>query len=176
MELCETIWGSRRSGEAEDGKGRDMKDLRGGGDAKVAVSDERKKRRLKVAHPERCIGCLSCMFACSRINTRRASLDRSAIRVKTQGGLEGDFAVVICRACKDPPCVRACPRGALEKRENGRVIFKRELCDGCGACAEACLIRAISIDSEGKAIKCKHCGACVAFCPHGVLEMEEVEE
>jgi Fe-S-cluster-containing dehydrogenase component len=137
---------------------------------------KRKRRRLKVAHPERCIGCLSCMFACSRINTGRASLDRSAINVRTQGGLEGDFAVVVCHACKDPPCVAACPTGALEQREGGRVVFHRDLCQGCGACADACLIRAISLDAEGKAIKCKHCGACVAFCPHGVLEMEEVDE
>jgi Fe-S-cluster-containing dehydrogenase component len=136
---------------------------------------KRKRRRLKVAHPERCIGCLSCMFACSRINTGRASLDRSAIKVKTQGGLEGDFAVVVCHACKDPPCVAACPTGALEQKEDGRVVFHRDLCEGCGACADACLIRAISLDAEGKAVKCKHCGACVAFCPHGVLEMEEVE-
>jgi len=137
---------------------------------------KRKRRRLKVAHPERCIGCLSCMFACSRVNTGRASLSRSAIKVKTQGGLEGDFAVVVCHACKDPPCVEACPTGALEQKEEGRVVFHRELCEGCGACSDACLIRAISLDAEGKAIKCKHCGACVAFCPHGVLEMEEVED
>jgi len=137
---------------------------------------KRKKRRLKVAHPERCIGCLSCMFACSRINAGRASPDRSAIKVKTQGGLEGDFAVVVCRACTDPPCARACPTGALVRREGGGVLLNRELCQGCGACAEACLIRAISQDDEGQTVCCKHCGACVAFCPHGVLEMEEVEE
>jgi len=132
------------------------------------------RRRLKVAHPERCIGCLSCMFACSRVNTGRASLDRSAIKIKTQGGLEGDFAVVVCRACKDPPCVKACPTGALEQKEDGSVVFHRDLCKGCGNCADACLIRAIHLDEEGKAVKCRHCGACVAFCPHGVLELEEV--
>jgi len=148
------------------------------GESKKAKPEKakRKRRRLKVAHPERCIGCLSCMFACRRINTGRASLDRSAIKIKTQGGLEGDFAVVVCHACKDPPCVAACPTGALEQKKDGRVVFHRDLCEGCGACADACLIRAISLDSEKKAVKCKHCGACVAFCPHGVLELEEVEE
>jgi len=27
---------------------------------------------------------------------------------------------------------------------------------------------------EKKPIKCIHCGACADFCPHGVLELEEV--
>jgi len=39
---------------------------------------------------------------------------------------------------------------------------------------EACLIGAITLNKDKKPIKCKHCGACVAFCPHGVLELEEV--
>ena len=114
------------------------------------------------------------MFACSRINANRASLDRSAIKIKTQGGIEGDFVVVVCHACTDPPCVRACPEGALVLQEDGSVIFKRELCTGCGSCVNACLIGAISLDSDDRAVKCKHCGACIAFCPHEVLELEKV--
>jgi Fe-S-cluster-containing dehydrogenase component len=134
----------------------------------------RKRRRLKVSHPERCIGCLGCMFACSRIHSGNASLQDSAIKVLTRGGIEGDFVVVVCRGCEDPPCVRACPVGALERKEDGSVIFHKDKCTGCGKCQEACLIGAITLDKEGKPIKCMHCGACVAFCPHGVLELEEV--
>lgn len=159
-------WVGTREAEGEAGGGSNMD---------KPEKAKGKRRRLKVAHPERCIGCLSCMFACSRINADRASPDRSAIKVKTQGGLEGDFAVVVCRACKDPPCARACPTGALVRKEGGGVLLNKELCQGCGACSDACLIRAISQDDEGQTVCCKHCGACVAFCPHGVLEMEEVE-
>jgi Fe-S-cluster-containing dehydrogenase component len=115
------------------------------------------------------------MYACSRINAGRASLEQSCIKIRTQGGIEGDFVVVVCHACKDPSCVRICPTGALEKKPDGKVVFHKDLCTGCGQCAEACLIGAISLDREGKAVKCKHCGACVAFCPHGVLELEEVK-
>jgi Fe-S-cluster-containing dehydrogenase component len=132
------------------------------------------RRRLKVAHPERCIGCLGCMFACSRNRTGTVSLQDSAIKVQTQGGIEGDFRVVVCRGCEDPPCARACPEGALEKKPDGRVVFHKNRCTGCGKCEKACLVGAISLGKEKMPIKCIHCGACVDFCPHGVLTMEEV--
>lgn len=134
----------------------------------------KKRRRLKVAHPERCIGCLGCMFACSRTHTGHASLQDSAIKILTRGGIEGDFAIVVCRGCENPPCVRACPKGALERKPEGNVVFHKDLCSGCGKCEDACLIGAITLGKEKKPIKCMHCGACVAFCPHGVLELEEV--
>ncbi|MCJ7445056.1 MAG: 4Fe-4S binding protein [Methanotrichaceae archaeon] len=88
--------------------------------------------------------------------------------------MEGDFIVVVCRGCNDPPCVRACPNGALEQRPDGGIVFHEELCIGCGKCEKSCLIGAISLGKDGKPIKCIHCGACVAFCPHDVLKLEEV--
>lgn len=132
------------------------------------------RRRLKVAHPERCIGCLGCMFACSRIRTGTVSLQNSAIKVQTQGGIEGDFRVVVCRACQDPPCAKACPTGAMEKRPNGSVVFHKDRCIGCGSCEKACLVGAATLNKDKRPIKCIHCGACVDFCPHGVLQLEEI--
>ncbi len=134
----------------------------------------KKKRRLKVAHPERCIGCLGCMFACSRIRRGSVSLQDSAIKILTRGGIESDFMVVVCRGCQDPPCVRACPKAALEQKPDGSIVFHEDLCNGCGKCEESCLIGAISLGKDRTPIKCIHCGACVAFCPHEVLKLEEV--
>jgi len=152
-------------------------DAKQGRAAPPKTESKRKKRlRLKVAHPERCIGCLGCMFACSRTRRGTVSLQDSAIKILTRGGLEGDFMVVVCRGCHDPPCVRACPTGALERKPDGNVVFHKDLCTGCGKCEDACLIGAISLDKDSKPIKCIHCGSCVAFCPHDVLKLEEVPE
>ncbi len=116
---------------------------------------------------------MSCVLACARTRYGVISLQRSAIKVRTTGGVIGsEFAIIACRACEDPACVHACEYGALTI---GRGLhLKSEKCTGCRACVEACLIGAITFDEElGRPILCTHCGRCAEFCPHGVLEVEE---
>lgn len=50
---------------------------------------------------------------------------------------------LICRRCQAAPCVKACPRKALEKADpngplKGRLKRSSMLCTGCGTCAIAC--------------------------------------
>jgi Fe-S-cluster-containing dehydrogenase component len=50
---------------------------------------------------------------------------------------------LICRRCEGAPCIKACPRSALEKIKTGdddAGILKRSkmLCTGCGSCTIAC--------------------------------------
>jgi Fe-S-cluster-containing dehydrogenase component len=137
-------------------------------------------KRIRVAYLERCVGCYQCTFACARVNEKVLSVDRASINVRTVGGYEGSFAVVVCRGCLDPPCVPVCPiEGAIRAREKGGgVLIDREVCDSnkCShECVDACPIPgAIHIDHDlHNAIVCRQCGICVKFCPTGVLVMEE---
>ncbi|MDF1534073.1 MAG: 4Fe-4S binding protein, partial [Methanosarcinaceae archaeon] len=100
----------------------------------------------------------------------------SAIDIRTSGGIESAYVAVVCHACIEPPCAKVCPTGALVKRKGGGVVFHKDLCTGCEQCVGVCLVGAIHMDGNAKAIVCKHCGICTSFCPHEVLEMRQVGE
>lgn len=130
--------------------------------------------RLSIEDAERCVGCQSCMFACAR-RQNEIGLAKTCIGVRSVGGTERGFIVVVCRACDDPPCEKVCPTGALKPNGEG-VHLDIGKCIGCGYCRNACLIGAIFWDDEiNKPMICIHCGYCVKFCPHGVLTLEERE-
>jgi len=131
-------------------------------------------KRLVVTDPDLCVGCLSCMFACSR-RYPESGLAKSAIHVRSVGGVERGYTVIVCRACPDPPCARVCPTNALIRRKGGGVLLVPNKCIGCGLCVEACPFGAIQWDyDENKPVICVHCGYCVNYCPYGVLALEEI--
>lgn len=115
------------------------------------------------------------MFACAR-RQGRAGLEQSCIGVRSAGGMSRGFQIIVCRACSDPPCARACPEDALVPRPGGGVVLRREKCTGCGLCRQACILGAIYWDGhENKPLICIHCGYCVRYCPHDVLRLEKNE-
>jgi len=82
----------------------------------------------------------------------------------------------ICNHCTDPACVAACPRKAIEKREeDGIVVINEDNCRGYRFCMEACPYKKIYYNNLKKvAQKCFFCfpriekgvvNACVRQCP-----------
>lgn len=133
-------------------------------------------KRLAVVDTELCVGCQLCMFACTRLRGYEG-IGKSAIFIRSAGGVERGFVVIVCRACPSPPCATVCPTNALKPREGGGVIFNSKDCIGCKRCVEACVIGAINWDEDkDKPIICRYCGYCAEFCPHGVIKLMEVEK
>ena len=129
-------------------------------------------KKLSVVDVDLCVGCQCCMFACTR-RFAEAGLSKSAIHVRSAGGVERGFVVTVCRACSDPPCVKVCPTEALKPRIGGGVVLDTYKCIGCQNCVKACSIGAVFCDEElNKPIICTYCGYCVEFCPHEVLKLE----
>ena len=132
---------------------------------------------LKPKDMNKCLGCFTCMNVCSVTNQKNHSLDKSAIKVRTTGGMSSSFIAIVCLGCDEPACMEVCPSQALEKRPGGGVLLKAEKCIGCRKCAHACIMRAVNFDAETKKpIICRHCGVCARFCPHGCLQMVDSGE
>ena len=102
------------------------------------------------------------------------------------------YSTSSCHHCANPPCVPACPAGAITKlTENGIVVVAREAClgrDGCGgACLSACPYEAPQFrEAENpKMEKCDLClerwpegrkPICVEACPTRALDAGPLEE
>jgi Fe-S-cluster-containing dehydrogenase component len=125
------------------------------------------KRYGLVIDLERCTGCNTCTVAC-KVENKLESI--SGIRVETIGGPHRDtpagvypqltmyFLPVPCMHCQEPPCLEACPVGAIEKRHDGIVVIKKERCDACQACIDVCPYGAITYDEATHTIwKCNMC-------------------
>ena len=80
-----------------------------------------------------------------------------------------------CLQCNPAPCAECCPVDAFEKNgEMGIYQINGDICEGCGACYEACEFQMVVI-IEDKAMKCDLCGGeptCVRYCPTGALVWE----
>lgn len=124
------------------------------------------KRLGLVIDQERCIGCEACSVACRLENSSSGYW----IRVETQGGSEKDtpsgvfpnlvmnFLPRLCNHCANPPCVKACPEEALQKRDDGIVIIDQDLCTGCQTCLSECPYNIIVFNEESNlAEKCNLC-------------------
>ncbi|RLF13055.1 MAG: 4Fe-4S dicluster domain-containing protein [Thermoprotei archaeon] len=127
-----------------------------------------------VVHTEKCAACGVCELTCALRHFKVNNPKKSMIRVEVHFSSEVLANIPkVCGVCPDPPCVKACPTGAL--RFNGRWIeVNEDKCTLCKMCAEACPNGSIFFHPEVKRpLICDLClgdPECVKMCPMGALE------
>ncbi len=124
--------------------------------------------------PQKCVGCVVCEYACSMEKEKVFNPLKSRIRAIRLDPLSN--AAIACKACKEAPCVAACPEKALtQSLETGVVMVNEDKCNGCGWCIETCKYGAITLHpNKQKVIVCDICNGepeCVQFCPEGALNI-----
>lgn len=110
----------------------------------------------------RCTGCQSCVIACKLQNNTVKNSFNTRIVEKEIGQYPDSrilFTPIQCNQCENPPCMHACPEKAITRLANGIVVTDWNICDGHGACIEACPYGARFPDERfgGKADKCDFC-------------------
>lgn len=96
--------------------------------------------RFVIAEPKRCIGCNTCMAACTQVHRQHGLQTHPRLTVERDA--QGT-APVLCRHCEDAPCAQVCPVNAITQRNNA-VVLDEVACIGCKLCAIACPFGAIT--------------------------------
>ena len=138
--------------------------------------------------PSRCIGCESCVNACSECETHRG---HSLIHVDFIDR-ESTIATVpmVCMHCEDPTCAQVCPADAIKKTPDGVVQSSlKPRCIACSNCVLACPfgVPNVMIEME-QMMKCDMCydrtsagkrPMCATVCPSQALayvRLESIEQ
>ena len=148
--------------------------------------------KYELRHDEaNCIGCLACEVHCKTNKQLGPGPDPCRVialePVEVDGLPRTHFVFMPCFHCEDPWCVRACPTGAMQKREKDGIVFVEDsLCIGCKSCIAACPWGTPQWDpATNKVVKCDYCmdridaglqPACVTKCVTGCLSFGEANE
>ena len=87
--------------------------------------------------PSRCIGCQSCVQACSECDTHKGE---SMIHLEyVDRGQSVQTVPMVCMHCEQPTCAEVCPADAIKRTGDGVVQSARKpRCIACGNCVMAC--------------------------------------
>jgi formate dehydrogenase iron-sulfur subunit len=151
----------------------------------------------------KCIGCGSCTVACklwnqvdfdekhpaigkgAALNDKNWTIVTSCEVVDNNNSPAWRFTKQQCLHCQQPACVSACFSKALQKTNEGAVVYYPHLCVGCRYCMVACPfdIPRYEWDKTFPLVtKCQMCStrivrgeapACVCVCPTGAMEFGE---
>ncbi len=159
-------------------------------------------RKMVLADTSKCTGCKACTVACKEWNqlpAEKTQLVKSYQSMRTFTPDTWSFVTfdenysisqmhwlmrkAQCFHCADPACLKACTSKAISKTESGYVVIDKDLCIGCGYCAENCPFGVPKVDDQQKkAFKCTGCidrvennlkPMCVQTCQTGALEFGE---
>lgn len=122
--------------------------------------------KFLMAIPDLCTGCNRCVYACSAVKEGMFIPSKARIHI-SNFSLKGYSVPNACFQCPNPDCLKACPTGALYKKDQNVVLVDEEKCNGCGDCVTACPYGMIQQDAQSLAYKCDYCGgdpACVKEC------------
>ena len=128
--------------------------------------------------PGRCIGCQSCVQACTECDTHKGvSMIQLDVLDRQQSP---QTAPTVCMHCESPTCAEVCPADAIKRTDDGVVLSARKpRCIACNNCVLACPFGIPKMNTRSSLMmKCDMCfdrtseglaPMCASVCPSGAL-------
>jgi len=101
----------------------------------------------------KCVGCYSCVVKCKQEHFLPPGIMWGRLLISETGiypKVTKQMYPVLCNHCKEAMCVKACPTGATQQREDGIIWIDQNKCVGCRYCLIACPYQVRSYYSEEK--------------------------
>lgn len=101
----------------------------------------------------KCTGCYACITACQQEHLIPPGIFWNRLMILETGVypmLANLVYPILCNHCKETICVKVCPAGATQQREDGIVWIDQDKCVGCRYCIIACPYQARSYNPKEK--------------------------
>lgn len=89
----------------------------------------------------KCVKCYGCVIRCAQEYILPPGIMYGRLLISETGEypkVTQHMYPVLCNHCKDAACVKVCPTGATQQREDGIVWVDQNMCIGCRYCLVAC--------------------------------------
>ncbi len=101
---------------------------------------------------KRCVGCYECVLACKAEHFLPPEIFWNRVLIGEKGKYPQVTKLIYsvrCNHCAEPACVKVCPTGATQQREDGIVWVDEDKCVGCRYCMVACPYQMRSMYEDG---------------------------
>jgi formate dehydrogenase iron-sulfur subunit len=138
-----------------------------------------KMKHILYIEMDNCIGCRSCLAACTQCGGHEER-NRNYV-YDVDPFVNRQTIPMMCLHCVNPPCARSCPAQAIQITPEGAVLSALvEKCVGCQNCTIACPYGIPKFDEEQNLMyKCDLCydrtqedipPMCASVCPTNTLQ------